>query len=167
MIRACYPGTFNPPTIAHLAVATAALEQLGVDEVQFVLTERTLGKNDAAMPAAHLRAQEIRSLSNGRFASAITSQSLLTDIAQGFDWLIMGADKWHQINELQWYENRVDLRDAAIKALPNVAVVPRPPFTVPPQVVRLEIPEHFVDVSSTAVRLGRTDWHATHFDLSP
>ena len=28
-----YPGSFDPPTVAHLAVAESAFEQLGVDRV--------------------------------------------------------------------------------------------------------------------------------------
>jgi nicotinic acid mononucleotide adenylyltransferase len=158
--RACYPGTFNPPTIAHLAVANAALVQLDIDEVVFVLTERTLGKDDAQLPSARHRASELRSLSNKRFDAVVTDQSLLAEIAQGYDWLIMGADKWEQINEVRWYGDSAERRDAAIQALPSVAVVPRPPFGVPNHLVRLEIAEHFAEVSSTAVRSGRQDWHA-------
>jgi nicotinic acid mononucleotide adenylyltransferase len=160
-VRACYPGTFNPPTIAHLAVANAALQQLEVDEVIFVLTERTLGKDDGLIPAATIRAEELRSLSNNRFNAVVTDQSLLADIAQGYDWLIMGADKWEQINELRWYGN-AEQRDAAIGALPSVAVVPRPPFEIPKHLVRLQIADHLANVSSTAVRSGRNEWHAKH-----
>jgi hypothetical protein len=161
-IRACYPGTFNPPTIAHIAVADAALRQLEIDEVVFVLTERTLGKNNAQLPPAHQRASELRSLSNKRFDAVVTDRSLLVEIARGYDWLIMGADKWEQINEVHWYGDSAEQRDAAIDALPLVAVVPRPPFEVPNHLVRLEIAEHFAQVSSTAVRSGRHDWHAKY-----
>jgi len=37
MAVGCYPGSFNPPTIAHLAVADAARRQAGLDSVDLVL----------------------------------------------------------------------------------------------------------------------------------
>ncbi|MEZ5339992.1 MAG: hypothetical protein R2706_00655 [Acidimicrobiales bacterium] len=33
----------------------------------------------------------------------VTEVQLLADLAAGFDVLIMGADKWHQICEPHWY----------------------------------------------------------------
>src|SRR6185436_14384082 len=42
--RGAYPGTFNPPTVAHLAVALAARSQCGLDRVELVLSEVPLGK---------------------------------------------------------------------------------------------------------------------------
>ena len=32
----CYPGSFNPPTVAHLAVAESAVEQAGLDRLDLV-----------------------------------------------------------------------------------------------------------------------------------
>ena len=167
LVRACYPGTFHPPTVAHLAVAHAAIEQLGIDRVVFVLSRHTLGKDDSILPAPVHRAQELKSLTEihgDRFDVAISNHSLLVEIAGGFDWVIVGADKWHQINELRWYSNDRTQRDAAVAALPRVAIVPRPPFEVPersPARTVLHIAEHFGEVSSTAVRAGRLDWRAT------
>ena len=37
-----YPGTFNPPTRAHLAVAAAAREQCGLARVDLVVSVRSL-----------------------------------------------------------------------------------------------------------------------------
>lgn len=165
-VRACYPGTFNPPTIAHLAVAHMASEQLGVDQVVFVVSLQTLGKDETALPAPAHRAELLKSLTErhgNRFDVEVSPASLLVDIAAGYDWVIVGADKWEQINELQWYGYEAQRRDEAIAALPNIAIVPRPPFAVPDHRegrVVLRIADRFSDVSSTAVRGGRHDWRA-------
>ena len=45
-----YPGSFNPPTTAHLAVAEAALTRGGLDRVDLVLSRRPLGKEHVAAP---------------------------------------------------------------------------------------------------------------------
>ena len=44
---AAYPGTFDPPTIAHLAVAEAAWRVCGVDRVDLVLSVDPIGKAGA------------------------------------------------------------------------------------------------------------------------
>jgi nicotinic acid mononucleotide adenylyltransferase len=166
-IRACYPGTFNPATVAHLAVAEAACQQLVIDEFVFVLTTHTLGKNDNEMSSAEYRAEALRSLTirpatppSPEWSVHITKHSLLTDLSQGFDWLIMGADKWHQINELRWYNKDAAQRDVAVAALPPVAIAPRPPFEIPRHLTRLVIADAHQHVSSTAVRAGRSEWEA-------
>jgi nicotinic acid mononucleotide adenylyltransferase len=166
-IRACYPGTFNPATVAHLAVARATCQQLPIDEFVFVLTTQTLGKNDSEMTSVELRADALRALAlrstttgEPPWSVQVTTQSLLADLAQGFDWLVMGADKWHQINELRWYNDDAAQRDAAIGALPAVAIAPRSPFEIPSHLTKLVIADAHQHVSSTAVRAGRIEWKA-------
>jgi nicotinic acid mononucleotide adenylyltransferase len=44
---AAYPGTFDPPTIAHLAVAEAAWRACGVERVVLVLSTDPIGKAEA------------------------------------------------------------------------------------------------------------------------
>jgi len=44
---AAYPGTFDPPTIAHLAVAEAAWRACEVDRVELVLSVDPIGKGAA------------------------------------------------------------------------------------------------------------------------
>jgi nicotinic acid mononucleotide adenylyltransferase len=161
--RACFPGTFNPPTVAHLAIADAALEQLNVDVVEFIVSETTLGKTDAELPDAGWRVGQLRSLaqeSGNRIQARLSPASLLAEIAVGYDWLILGADKWAQIQELRWYGNDPHARDAALESLPAVAVIARPPHTVPNHTKTITIHRDFGEVSSTAVRNGRVDWLA-------
>ncbi|WP_419919708.1 hypothetical protein [Candidatus Poriferisocius sp.] len=47
-----YPGSFNPPTIGHLAIARAAPAQQGLDRVDLAVSRVALGKELVARPAA-------------------------------------------------------------------------------------------------------------------
>jgi nicotinate-nucleotide adenylyltransferase len=53
-------GTFNPPHRAHMRLATAALEQLPIDEVLVVPTGDHPHKRDGAVVAAHHRLEMAR-----------------------------------------------------------------------------------------------------------
>ena len=44
MTLAVYPGSFDPPTVAHLGIVAAA--RAHVDEVRLVLSKVALGKED-------------------------------------------------------------------------------------------------------------------------
>lgn len=154
--RAVYPGSFNPPTVAHLALSRAVAEQRSCDVVVWSLSTSPLGKEDVEHPTVAERAAVLRDIT-ARYDwldVQVTDRRLLSDIAMGFDVIVMGADKWHQINEPRWYDHVFD-RDAAIAALPEIAVGPRPPHPTPTL--------HAVDladlghVSSTAARAGAVD----------
>jgi hypothetical protein len=67
----------------------------------------------------------------------------------------MGADKWAQINEVGWYRDRAE-RDAAIAALPDIAVAPRPPHPLPSWAA-LDVEQHHANVSSSLARNGAVD----------
>src|SRR3954452_21455227 len=41
---AAFPGSYNPPTIAHLAMAEATCRQCKVDRVDLILSREALGK---------------------------------------------------------------------------------------------------------------------------
>lgn len=159
-----FPGSFDPATVAHLGIADAAAEQCGLSVVEFVLSEATLGKDHADRPGVDERAAELAGLVDHRRDRLVrvTADQLLVDIARGCDVLVMGADKWAQINEARWYGSTA-ARDAAIAALPVVALVPRPPVPLPrasDRIVLLDLPPWMGDVSSTAVRSGRHEWRA-------
>ena len=83
----------------------------------------------------------------------VTEQRLLVDIARGYDVLIMGADKWAQVNDPHYYDDDPAHRDAAIAALPELAIAPRPPLAVPER-WRLDVADEHAAVSSSAVRAG-------------
>jgi nicotinic acid mononucleotide adenylyltransferase len=157
----CYPGSFNPATIAHIAIAEAAWQQCGLERVDLVLSAEALGKAGAPGPTFEQRADQLRALLADRpWIGVVTTEAqLLAHIATGYDVLVIGADKWAQINEDRWYESpqhRID----ALSALPRLAVAPRPPHLIPDHAVTLEISRQLWGVSSTGVRLGRSDWRA-------
>ena len=87
----------------------------------------------------------------------VTDHQLLVDIAEGYDVLVMGADKWSQVNDPAFYGGSEQARDAALARLPTLAIAPRPPHAVPDQ-HRLTLPPRAVEVSSTEARHGQRQW---------
>lgn len=165
--RAAYPGTFNPPTAAHLAVAEAARHQRRLDVVSLVLSRRPINKEHVDVPAFEHRLEVLEALGRrlGWLEVAVTDATLIVDIAEGYDVVIMGADKWEQVNDVRYYAD-ADARDDALRRLPEVALAPRPPHTIP-NGMALELPDHFGEVSSSAVRAGSHHWmvpEAAEFD---
>ena len=167
-----YPGTFDPPTVAHLHIARRAIEQLGLDRLDFTISSSTLGKDDARLTPIDERIAELEAIidDDGRFAVRSSPDSLIADLADGYDVIVVGADKWAQVLDPVWYGGS-DARDEALGRLPVVALAPRPPWTdldgdpageVPDGVtlVVLEIDPAHHPVSATAVRDGRDDWRA-------
>ena len=153
-----YPGSFNPPTIAHLAIAEEAKAARHLDRVVLMQSRRPLGKDEVERPRFSDRVAVLEAVAAARpwLEAAVTSSKLLVEIADGYDVLILGADKWHQIQEVRWYEDEAE-RDAAMAALPELAIAPRPPLEIPPALA-LEVADATIDgISSTAARSGRLD----------
>lgn len=150
-----YPGSFNPPTIAHLAITEAAVEQRSLDRVVWMLSHRPLAKEHVEEPPFDERLAVLGAIADALpwLSVATTEHQLLVDIADGFDVLVMGADKWHQVNDPVWYGNDTAARDDALARLPELAVAPRPPFEVPAS-IRLDVDEEHHHVSSTHARDG-------------
>lgn len=157
----CYPGSFNPATIAHVAVAEAAWRQCQLERVDLVLSRVTLGKESVVGPSVDDRAHALRQLLANRpwIGVVVTDAQLLVEVASGYDILVMGADKWAQITEDRWYLSPAQ-RDAALAGLPPIAMAPRPPHIIPAHAVELEISRQLWGVSSTGVRGGRREWKA-------
>ncbi len=163
--RAVYPGSFNPPTKAHLAIAELAIAQLRLTSVTFALSRVALAKESVERPVLDHRVSVVRqSVAHLNTAEVtvevmVTDHQLLVDIADGFDVLIMGADKWEQIHDVVFYDGDPIRRDDAIARLPDVALVPRPPTHVGrpgAQLLNLDSPtEQMIDgVSSSLARDG-------------
>lgn len=159
-----YPGTFDPPTVAHLAVARAARDQCRLHRVELVLSADPLGKPDRAHTIEE-RAAALRAVVDDHdwLGLRVTTRRLLVEIAEeaAAVALIMGADKWAQVCDPGWYGS-VEDRDEVLARLPLVAVAPRPPHLLPAaepgRFVRLDLDPAHHEVSSTAVRGGRNDW---------
>lgn len=129
--------------------------------VVFTVSEVTLAKEHADAPSAQDRAEALRRVTARRewATVTITAAQLIADIAEGFDAVIMGADKWAQINDPAFYRNSPAARDAALNRLPELAIAPRGDIDVPPGTA-LDLPAWTLEVSSTAVRDGAEHWRA-------
>ena len=157
--RGAFPGSFNPLTLGHLAVAEAALEQCDLDVVDLIVSRVALAKEDVERPRLEDRVAVLRAAATARpwLGVVITDEQLIADTAAGYDVVVMGADKWAQVIDPAFYGGDQEARDAAVARLPVVALAPRPPVEIPGEVLVLDV-RH--DASSTAVREGRTDWMA-------
>lgn len=151
----CYPGSFDPPTIAHLAVAEAAVRQAGLDRVDLVISRRTLGKHhlDEATVSRRVAVLEAVVATRPWLGIGVSAGGLVVDVAEGYDAVVMGADKWAQVNDPAWYGGSAAARDAALARLPRVLVAPRGGVR-PAGVELLDLPDHLTDVSASAVRDG-------------
>jgi hypothetical protein len=160
-----FPGSFDPLTTAHVAIVDAALDQCGLDRLDLVLSHAALAKDPGGHSPIEARIAAIERLAAGRPAmrADISDRQLIADLADGYDVCVVGADKWHQLHDLVFYDGSRARRDAALERLPVLAVAPRLGVTNPPPgptVVLLEIDPMFHEVSSTAVRAGRHEWRA-------
>lgn len=167
-----YPGSFHPPTIAHVHLAETAIAQLGLDRVDFAISSQTLGKDESRLAPIADRVAELTAISsdNTRIGVITTPHSLVADIAEGYEVIILGADKWHQVLDPVWYADS-NARNEALQRLPLVALAARPPWTMPGEdpaadppagvdVVILDTDPSHHPVSATDVRAGREEWRA-------
>jgi hypothetical protein len=153
-VRGAYPGTFDPPTVAHLAIAEAARSQCELSSIDLVVNPNPLGKSGMRPLATRVAMLEAVAAARPWLHVVVTDQLHLADIAQGYDVLVLGADKWTQVLDPSFYESEA-ARDDAVARLPKLAVAPRHDFPVPHGCVVLDV--ELPDVSSTAARDGRTD----------
>jgi nicotinic acid mononucleotide adenylyltransferase len=153
-VRAAYPGTFDPPTIAHVAIAEAAYERCGVDGVDLVVNTAPLGKDDALSLDVRVSMLEAVAAPRPWLSVVVSERQLLADIAEGYDVLVLGADKWAQVVDERWYDSAA-ARDAAVGRLPRLAVARRHGLALPPGCIVLDV--DLPHVSSTAARAGRSD----------
>ncbi len=155
----CYPGSFNPPTVAHLAVAEAARSVGRLDRIDLVVSRVALGKEDLAVPAFEDRVALLHDVARTRpwLGVVATDAGLIVDLARGYDAVVMGADKWRQVNDPSWYGGDPSARDAALGQLPQVLVAPRAGDALEeigdrPGVTLLPVAEDHRTVSATAIR---------------
>jgi hypothetical protein len=149
-----YPGTFDPPTVAHLAIADAAWNQCELDRVDLVLNRRPLGKQDVRPLAIRVAMLEAVAATRPWLSVVVTDDLHLADIADGYDVLVLGADKWAQVLDPVFYDSTAD-RDDAVARLPQLAIAPRHGLLLPDDSVVLDV--DLSHVSSTAARAGRED----------
>lgn len=158
--RGAFPGSFDPLTLAHLGIAEAARDRHGLDHVDLVISRVALAKEHKAGERLDERVAAIERAGRARpwLRVVVTELQLVSDIAEGYDLVIVGADKWAQLHDPSFHPSP-EHHAAALAKLPVPAVVPRDPHPVPPEHL-LEVPAHLTLMSSTAVRGGRVEWMA-------
>ena len=152
--RGVYPGSFNPPTVGHLCIIEAALAQHELDSLDLLISRRTINKESVDRP---LLADRVDVLTASvahleRVGVVVSDLQLIADIAAGYDVVVMGADKWHQVNDSRFYDDGA-ARDAAIARLPALAIAPRGDHPVPSQAL-LHVGEPIGQISSSTARAG-------------
>lgn len=156
-----YPGSFNPPTVGHLAIAQAARDQRELERVDLAVSRVALGKQLVERPGFEDRITVLEASVAGidGLEVVVTDQQLLVDIADGYDVVVMGADKWAQVLDPAFYGDSVEARDRAVDTLwrLDLAIAPRPPYEVPAG-ADLTIDPEMVPVSSSGARHGRREW---------
>lgn len=149
-----YPGSFNPPTLAHEAIIEAAMATHRLDRLDLAVSRVALAKEHVIRPRLEHRVQVLEAWLADRpcVGLVVTDAQLLVDIAAGYDVLVVGADKYQQLHDPSFYGSE-PARDAALARLPTVAVVPRPPHRVPAH-LRLAVDGRHAGTSSSAARAG-------------
>jgi nicotinic acid mononucleotide adenylyltransferase len=160
-----FPGSFDPLTIAHLAVADVAIEACRLDQLDLVISHAALAKEPGGHSPIEARVAAIERAAAGRSALRVRTSGLqlIADLADGYDVCVIGADKWYQLHDLGFYDGSEATRDAALARLPTLAVAPRRGVSIPAAddgLVILRTDAAFHSISSTAVRAGRDEWRA-------
>jgi phosphopantetheine adenylyltransferase len=152
-----YPGSFDPPTIAHLAIAEAAVAAHDLARLDLVVSRQALDKEHVEIPRLEHRFDVLERVASTRpwLGVAITDHRLLADIAEGYDVLVVGADKYAQLHDVRYYGDEAAMH-AALDRLPTLAVAPRRPHRAPENLVLDVDPGHHT-VSSTLARAGAVD----------
>ena len=160
-----FPGSFDPLTTAHLAIADAAIVACGLDQLDLVISRAALAKEPGGHSPIEARVAAIERAAVARPAlrARASGLQLIADLADGYDVCVIGADKWHQLHDLSFYDGSEAARDAALARLPVLAVAPRHGVTNPRHgdgLVLLDVYAAFHGISSTDVRAGREEWRA-------
>lgn len=156
-----FPGAFNPPTRAHLALAKAALSH--VDEVVFVLPRVFPHKSwEGAGFGDRVRMLEQCARAEPRFSIAASERGLFIEIARECRaeyepvklWFLCGSDAAERI--VNWDYGEAGAIEGQLREY-GLLVAPRrsewsPPPPLRDRVVSLEPAEPCEDISSSAVR---------------
>ncbi|MGH2786130.1 MAG: nicotinate-nicotinamide nucleotide adenylyltransferase [Actinomycetota bacterium] len=128
---AVFPGSFNPPTSAHLLLAERARRE-GFACVLFVLARNTVGKEPSGMIAED-RLLALRFIAQrAGMGVAVCSSGLYVDMADAAAMLypgtevafLIGSDKVSQIFDASFYTDRENALDALF-ARARLVVAPR------------------------------------------
>lgn len=174
---ALLPGSFNPPTKAHVALADAVMATGRVDRVDYLLATRTVNKEQvegASLPDRLLMLEAL-ALSDSHRGIVLVNRGLLVDQAELVRaeaasivdlWFAIGFDKIVQVFDPRYYRER----EAALDRLFSLArffVAPRAGAELDDLealmsssenqrytggIVKLDLPASLRDVSSSRLR---------------
>lgn len=159
---AIFPGAWNPPTVAHVAVARAALEW--ADEVIFVLPKSFPHKSFEGA-SFEQRQEMLRSLARTceAFSAAVSETNLHIEMAReasescGADseiGVICGRDAVERI--AGWDYGRPGVFEEMLEKYPLLVAARRGEYTPPAhlsnRIISLNLEKTFDDVSSSEVR---------------
>lgn len=174
---AVLPGSFNPLTDAHVALAEIARTSGRVDAVAYLLASRTVDKErvEGASLADRLICLGEQARTRPREGVLLVNRGLYVDLADLIRrampeveqlWFVVGYDKIVQIFDPRYYADRNEALDRLF-ALASLLVAARAPagsrdldeFLARPEnrgyaehVARLDLPEHYQALSSTRAR---------------
>jgi nicotinate-nucleotide adenylyltransferase len=150
-----FGGTFDPVHVGHLAIANAALDDIGLDRVYFVPARRSPLKEDGPIASAEDRlamltaaiADEPRfrvsRIELDREGPSFTVDTLEALHAEGELYLILGSDAFADFE--RWRE------PARIRTLATVVLAARPGVPNAPAGVRM-LDSPLMDISSRELR---------------
>jgi nicotinate-nucleotide adenylyltransferase len=155
-----FGGTFDPPHIGHLLVASDAIDQLGLDRLVFIPTAvqplKTGVRATVASPADRLEMTRLMAgddprlsadpieVDRGGLSFTVDTLATLAHRSPGDErFLLLGADTWETFP--RWREPEAVMRLTTVVVLQRGDVTPT---TAPP----LVLSTRRVDVSSTEVR---------------
>jgi nicotinate-nucleotide adenylyltransferase len=150
-----FGGTFDPVHVGHLAIANAALDELGLDWVYFVPARRSPLKQDGPIASAEDRLAmltaatrdeprfRLSSVELDRKGPSFTVDTLELLRGEGELFLILGSDAYTDFE--RWRE------PARIRDLAKIVLAARPGApNAPPDVRMLDSP--LMDISSRELR---------------
>ena len=125
------PGSFNPPTIAHLELARAAQRRFDLDRVVFSLSSVIVDKERVEGQCREVRLLLLSAIAADLpwAAVAVVNRGLYSDQAPAFRaglgasdlWFIVGMDKVLQIFDPKYYDDRARALDALFAEVRLVA----------------------------------------------
>jgi nicotinate-nucleotide adenylyltransferase len=155
-----FGGTFDPPHVAHLALARAALDALRLDELRWIPAGQPWQKSRVITPAAHREAMARLAIAGEprfvldrieieREGPTFTLDTVQAMRGRGELFLIIGADQYATLHTWRGWRELLGLVTLAVANRPG----PMPP--VHPDVLRFShrvVPLPMLDISATDIR---------------
>lgn len=160
-----YGGSFDPPHLAHLALARVARDELGLDELRLMPAGQPWQKPGLHTPGAHreamsrlLVAGEPRMLVDARELhrtgasyTVDTLRELAAEVPGAELFLVVGADQFARLDT--WHEAQELPRLATLAVAAREGQAVRPPAGWPgPAPAWRELPLPRIDISATQAR---------------